>query len=531
MDVGNFLQFESAFQRDEIVQAAAQEERVLAGTIPFGEDFDLLRVFQHGVNLFGNLPQVTGQGTGQFVRQLTAQAADVDAQHEHNDELRRVGFRRRDSDFRACVGVDDLVGLAGDGRAHDVRDSHRTGAKTFGFAQGGQGIARLAGLADDNHEAARIHQGIAVAEFTGNVRFHRDPGEFLQIVFADKTGVVRRAAGNDKDLLDAPQVRFRPVQLGEIDGSLFLAQAAAHGLADGLRLFVNLLQHEMLEAALFRRFGIPRDVVDFLIDGIAVQVFNPDRVLRDDGNLPVAHDIRAARMANNRRNIGRNEVFPFAQADDQRIVFFGGDELVRLVGAQEDQGVGPVDPADYFLDRAQEIPVVLIRHQVGYHFRIRIGREPMAFFQQIFLQFQIVFNDTVVDDDEAPRFITMGMGVPVRRPAVRRPAGMADADRALGFVALDLDAQGLQTAHTFFDVDAFAVIDSDARGIIPAVFQFAHSVQQDGTSLLIANITYNTTHSGPPVDTDAYAAPTLRDRGVPGTARPTFYLRHCCRAL
>ena len=78
---------------------------------------------------------------------------------------------------------------------------------------------------------------------------------------------------------------------------------------------------------------------------------------------------------------------------------------------------------------------------------------------------------------------------------------MADADRALGLVPLDLDAQGLEPAHAFFNVDFFAVKHGDACGIISAIFQFTHPVEQDRTSLFRANITYNTTHSGPPVKT------------------------------
>ena len=385
VNIGNFLQFQGAFQGYAVIQAASQEEGIFAGTVAFREDLDLFRVFQHGVDLFRNLPHVVRQGPCQFIGQLAAQTADIDAQHEHDDELRRIGLGGCHGDFRAGIGVDHLVGFAGDGGTDDVGHGQRAGAQAFCLAQGGQRVARFAGLADDDHQAAGINQRIAIAEFAGNVRLHRDAGEFFQVILAYEAGMVGRAAGDDEDLPDAAQVGFRPVQFRERDFPVFLAQTAAHGFPDGFRLFVNLLQHEMFETAFFGCFRIPGDVVDLLVDGVAVQVLDLDGILRDDGDFAVAHDVRAARMPDDGRNIGGDEVFPVAEADDQRIILLGADQFVRFVGAHEDQRIGTVDLAQDFLDGAQEVAVVLVRHQVCHDFRIRVGGELVALLEQIFL--------------------------------------------------------------------------------------------------------------------------------------------------
>ena len=51
----------------------------------------------------------------------------------------------------------------------------------------------------------------------------------------------------------------------------------------------------------------------------------------------------------------------------------------------------------------------------------------MSFFDQLFLELDVVFNDPIVDDRDAVIDATMGMGVDIRRFAVGRPAGMANA--------------------------------------------------------------------------------------------------------
>lgn len=69
------------------------------------------------------------------------------------------------------------------------------------------------------------------------------------------------------------------------------------------------------------------------------------------------------------------------------------------------------------------------------------------FFEQVFLQFHVVFNDPVVDDDEIAIFIRMRMGIDVRRAAVRCPAGVTDAGRPGNGMFLDFFRQVCQPAR------------------------------------------------------------------------------------
>ena len=75
-----------------------------------------------------------------------------------------------------------------------------------------------------------------------------------------------------------------------------------------------------------------------------------------------------------------------------------------------------------------------VRDDLGVGF----GNELVALRDQLALQIKIVFNDAVVHDDDAPCAVAMGMRVLFRGPAMRGPARVPDAERALrGLLAQD----------------------------------------------------------------------------------------------
>ena len=78
------------------------------------------------------------------------------------------------------------------------------------------------------------------------------------------------------------------------------------------------------------------------------------------------------------------------------------------------------------LGRRFAIREFVFNHEGG-DLRIRLGRECVAFRDEFLAQRLEVLDDPVVDDGEPARGVRMGVGL--GRLAVRRPAGVADADR------------------------------------------------------------------------------------------------------
>ena len=133
--------------------------------------------------------------------------------------------------------------------------------------------------------------------------------------------MVGRTAGSNQNLADRFDVFRRPVQFFKMDVLAIFGDAAAHGIFDSLRLFVDFLEHEVFKAALFSCFSIPVDFKDLLGNGLAFEVRDPDIILHDDGDFPIVHDVRLAGVAEDGRNIRSDVIFPLAEADDEGIVF------------------------------------------------------------------------------------------------------------------------------------------------------------------------------------------------------------------
>ena len=87
------------------------------------------------------------------------------------------------------------------------------------------------------------------------------------------------------------------------------------------------------------------------------------------------------------------------------------------------------------------------------------------------------------------------MGVHVIRLAVRRPAGVPDAERSRQQRAVfGLFDQVLQPSLRFGELQAPVRAHADARRVIAAVFQPRQALQQNGRSLLPADVSNDTTH-------------------------------------
>ena len=106
-----------------------------------------------------------------------------------------------------------------------------------------------------------------------------------------------------------------------------------------------------------------------------------------------------------------------------------GDEPVRLVAVQEDERV------DALRSRARarahrpssSEPCVARLDEVGDDLGVGLRDEAVTLRGEARLQLEVVLDDAVVDDDDLPAAVLVRVGVLLGGPAVRRPAGVADA--------------------------------------------------------------------------------------------------------
>jgi hypothetical protein len=130
---------------------------------------------------------------------------------------------------------------------------------------------------------------------------------------------------------------------------------------------------------------------------------------------------------------------------------------------------------------------------MGDDFRVRLRREAVAFFDQMLLEFQVVFDDAVMHHRDLLHLV--GMGVGLGGAAVGSPAGVADAHLAGQRLQAQQLVQLQQFAHAAADGQAVFPDDRHARGIIPPVFQALQAVQDNGHGLLGTQIADDAAHS------------------------------------
>jgi hypothetical protein len=73
-------------------------------------------------------------------------------------------------------------------------------------------------------------------------------------------------------------------------------------------------------------------------------------------------------------------------------------------------------------------PVVVDADKMGKDLGVGGGFERMALGEQLALQSVEVFDDAIMDQDDAPGLVRMRMGIFVGRRAVGGPAGMANTE-------------------------------------------------------------------------------------------------------
>src|SRR5690348_15187012 len=111
------------------------------------------------------------------------------------------------------------------------------------------------------------------------------------------------AASGNVDLLQRLELGFRDVHVVEEDLARVERNAADGGIADGARLLEDFLEHEVLEAALFRHDRVPGNVLHLALDGTAFEVSELHALRGDDSEIAIAEEEQVARVIENRRNV------------------------------------------------------------------------------------------------------------------------------------------------------------------------------------------------------------------------------------
>ena len=283
--------------------------------------------------------------------------------------------------------------------------------------------------------------------------------------------MVRRAAGDDLDAVIAADV-----QLQAVEDDLAVFDARQDGAAQGLGLLHDLLEHEVLVAALFRGGDLPVDVVVFLFDGQLHGVEELDAVAAEDGDLAVLHVDDVTGVFDQRRHVGGDEILALAEAEQQRRVLARGVDMIRIVRAEDAEGVRALDPVQDHVqsvrDRRDLGQAHAVFHELRDDLRVGLRGKLHALLLQKFADLEIVFDDAVMDDGDLAVLGDVRVGVDIVRFAVGRPAGVPDAGSAVQQRAVFRHRGKIfKPALALCNVQHAVFCHADACGVIAPVLQ------------------------------------------------------------
>ena len=297
-------------------------------------------------DLAGDLGELGDEVERLGVGDGAADLREVQREGEERGELGSKGFRRSHSDFRAGVGGDGSGGEARDGGADDVADGEGLGAFGDELVLRGDGVGGFAGLGDEQAEVGGVRDGVAVAVFAGVVDVDGEAREALDHELAGEPGVPRGAAGGDGDAGGVAEVVVGEGHVGEEDAAGVEGDAAEGGVADGAWLLVDFLEHEVLVAGFFGLDGVPGDALGFEGAGCAFEVGEDDAGGGEGGDFAVLQEVNVPGVVEDAGDVGGEEVFAVADAEDGGRAEARGDHLVGLGGGEHADGEGSGEALD-----------------------------------------------------------------------------------------------------------------------------------------------------------------------------------------
>ena len=200
-------------------------------------------------------------------------------------------------------------------------------------------------------------------------------------------------------------------------------------------------------------------------------------------------------MFEDRGDVGGDQPFPLPHPHDKRGAAAGGHQRVRAIGGEEAEGEAPAQAPERFPHRPGQAPAGEERFdEVGDDLRVGLGDEPVSLPLQSGLQFQVVFDDAVVNDRDPARAVPVRVGVFLGRPAVGGPAGVSDAVFPVERVRLEGAHQVGQLPGGAAHRDLPASDHRQPGRVVPPVLQFTQPPEEDADNGFRPDISDDSAH-------------------------------------
>jgi hypothetical protein len=252
---------------------------------------------------------------------------------------------------------------------------------------------------------------------------------------------------------------------------------SAQGVPDALRLLHDLLQHEVGVAALLDLLEVPFQRRDQLVHVLDLEIGDLVPVALHHRHLAVIQIDHLAGVLQQGRGVRGHEVLTLAQPDQERRAEPCRHQGVRLRGGDHRDPVRTLDVIQRGGDGLDQGAVEELLDQVGQHLGVRIRPELVSLLSEPLPEGVGVLDDAVVDDRQRTATVDVRVGVVVVGDAVRRPARVRQADRALGQALTEVRLQVGDAPRHLLHHEQPVLDDGEARRVVPSVLEALHAVQ------------------------------------------------------
>ena len=292
----------------------------------------------------------------------------------------------------------------------------------------GKRIGGLARLRNEDRERTRVERHFAVTELGCNIDFDRQVSKAFEPIPRHHAGIICGAAGGDGNALERAEVERQRHRQRDAPGDHI--EIVRERVTDDFRLFVNFLRHEMAMVAFVDQHYRSLRLEHVAVNGFAIGVVNLGAVAVNDRAIAVLQIADRIGEGGERDRIGTDIHGVVAKTDRQRRAFAGADQQIILAGKEKGERERAAQPRQrrfHRLDRRTAL-FDLVADQMRDHLAVGLGRELGTLAFQLASQLAEILDDAVMHDGNHVGRVRMRVGFV--RPAVRRPAGVADADRS-----------------------------------------------------------------------------------------------------
>ncbi len=442
------------------------------------------------------MPQLFQIATFLLGIDLAMQLAQHHGQLEQCGQLGGEGLGRGHANLGAGTGVADQFAGARDRAFRHVADRQRMQVtERLGVFERFHRVQGFTGLGDGDDQMFGIGVGGAVAVLAGDFHAARQAGDGFDPIACGQASVVAGAAGQDLHALDVLEHGFGVLAEQRCRETTCINRGF-DGVGQRARLFVDFLLHEVaVRAQLQRGQRHIRHALLALRRGV-VGIEYAHAVAGQLGGVSFFQEYHPTGGLQDRRHIGGDEVLALAQPHQQRATHACHHHALGLVFADHRQCVG----AGQFLDRALQgaeqvvlIGLEVMMDQVRYHLGIGLRFEHITQRQQLLALLLVVLDDAVVHQRHA--LADMRMGIGLGDTAMRRPAGMADAQHRMELLGDGRPFHFGNAAGAPHAADVLGVEHGNAGGIVAAVFQPLESFNQYRNHIATSDRSHNPAHS------------------------------------